>query len=273
MTHPSSSLRNQPPARVLALLVFAVGIAGAGCGSASKAKGDGGGDSDAGGAGTTLPACPGVDPTPAGQACRTSADCPQFGSCGPTPQQAVCGACIPPLSQCSGDGGCSADQVCVPATDYCHCNFAGGPGMTCTFRCTATSCGTFQTCDTTSGLCKPKTCGPDFACGNGCVCAPTRTGADVYGCAIASCGADGYKCPAGFACTPAADADANGCAPVSCVGGGFQCPSNTDCKASSTSPHHCERRACTSDKTCDCGACIQGSCQDRLYVCSPPPPA
>jgi hypothetical protein len=142
----------------------------------------------------------------------------------------------------------------------------------CIPRCTATSCTSFETCDTASGLCKPKTCGPDLACPSGLICAPTRAGADVYGCAIASCSTDGFKCAAGLACGPGAG-DVNGCSPVSCVGGAFRCPPNTDCKASSTSPHHCERRPCTSDKSCDCGACIDGACQDRLFVCSPPPAA
>jgi len=45
----SLSFRNHPSARLLTLVVFAVGVLGAGCGSASKAKGDdGGGGSSAG---------------------------------------------------------------------------------------------------------------------------------------------------------------------------------------------------------------------------------
>src|SRR6478736_3341512 len=89
--------------------------------------------------GTSLPACPGVDPTPAAQACRTSADCPQpFSTCGPTYHAAGCGTCIPPLHPCSGDGGCTADTVCVPASNPCGCNFGGGPGTMCIARCTAT---------------------------------------------------------------------------------------------------------------------------------------
>jgi hypothetical protein len=307
----SWSVGNHSSARVLTLVFLAVGIVGAGCRSASKAKGDGGGASDDGGAdvpqgaagtggaaggsgqagsgghpaggsggqggtggGTSLPACPGVDPTPASQACRTSADCPgMFATCGPTYHSAGCGACLPAQQQCSGDAGCSPEMVCVLAANPCNCNFTGGPATVCTPRCTATSCGAGQSCDTAGGLCKPTPCGPEFACGAGLICAPTRAGAEVHGCSIASCATDGYACPTGYACTPGAAADANGCSPVSCVGGGFQCPSNSDCKAASTAPHHCERRACTSDKSCDCGACIQGSCQDRFYVCSPPPAA
>jgi hypothetical protein len=239
---------------------------GAGTGGPAGASGQGG----HGGATTTLPACPGVDPTPASQACRTAADCPQLFTCGETYRSPGCGACIPLLGGCSGDAGCSADQICVPAPNPCGCNFAGTPsGGTCVPRCTATSCASFETCDMASGLCKPKMCGADFMCPSGRTCAPTRAGADAYGCAIASCSTDGYKCPAGFMCAPGAGADMNGCAPISCVGGGFQCPPNTDCKAGSTAFHQCERRACTSDKGCDCGACVQGTCQDHLFICSP----
>jgi hypothetical protein len=256
------------------------GTGQAGSGGPPGAGGSGGGGKgDAGvpdGGSTSLPACLGVDPTLAAQACRTSADCSGLGfgsSCGPTYHVAGCGVCLPAPHDCSGDGGCSPEKVCVPAMGPCQCNLAGGPGMVCALRCTATSCESGQTCDTASGLCKPTPCGQDFSCAAGFLCAPTRAGADAHGCAIASCATDGYKCPAGSACTPAADANANGCSPVSCVGGSFLCPANTDCKAASTSPHHCERRGCTSDKTCDCGACIESFCQDRLYVCSPPPAA
>jgi hypothetical protein len=257
------------------------GAAG-GSGQAGSGGHPGGGATGSGGmggtggkdGGTSLPACPGVDPTPPAEACRTSADCTGMGfgaSCGPTYRAAGCGVCLPASHECSGDGGCSPEKVCVPSTAPCQCS--GGPGMACALRCTTTSCESGQTCDTASGLCKPTPCGQDFSCAAGFLCAPTRAGADAHGCAIASCATDGYKCPLGSACTPAADADTNGCSPVSCVGGRFECAANTDCKAASTSPHHCERRACTSDRTCDCGACIEGTCQDRLYVCSPPPAA
>src|SRR5258708_4592457 len=107
MTSMSFCIR--PSARLLTLFVFAVASVGTGCGSSAQVKGDdgGGGGStrDSGGAGqagsgggsgtggedgggsTSCPACPGVEPTPAGQACRTSADCPQrFSTCGPTYQ-------------------------------------------------------------------------------------------------------------------------------------------------------------------------------------------
>jgi hypothetical protein len=103
------------------------------------------------------------------------------------------------------------------------------------------------------------------------ICAPTRSG-DAHGCSIARCDTDGYQCPPGWTCGPGQDLDPNGCSAVSCVGGAYKCPVNTDCKASSTDPNHCATRTCTSDKDCDCGACIGGRCESYLWVCSPPPP-
>jgi hypothetical protein len=32
------------------------------------------------------------------------------------------------------------------------------------------------------------------------------------------------------------------------------------------------KRNCATDRDCDCGACISGACEDRLFGCFPPPP-
>jgi hypothetical protein len=77
-------------------------------------------------------------------------------------------------------------------------------------------------------------------------------------------------CPAGFRCMTSASADAHGCSDISCADG-FTCPPNYDCHPSSTAAHHCDPRACNSDGDCDCGACIQNVCRERLYVCSSSP--
>ncbi|HVU51759.1 MAG TPA: hypothetical protein VHL80_13780 [Polyangia bacterium] len=153
------------------------------------------------------------------------------------------------------------------------CGGVGGVvGKVCVPRCTSAPCGAGMTCDASSGLCGPTPCGAAYSCADGLTCAPTRAGADAHGCAAARCDTDGFKCPDGWTCGPGPSADQNGCAAVSCVGGAFECPVNTDCKPSSKEWHNCEQRACTSDKTCDCGACINGYCQNQLWVCSPPPP-
>jgi hypothetical protein len=94
--------------------------------------------------------------------------------------------------------------------------------------------------------------------------------ADTHGCAPASCSTDGYACPTGFRCAASASADAHGCSDISCTDG-FTCPPNYDCHPSSTAAHHCDLRACNSDADCDCGACIQNTCRERLYVCSSAP--
>jgi hypothetical protein len=52
----------------------------------------------------------------------------------------------------------------------------------------------------------------------------------------------------------------------------FKCPVNTKCDSNSTALHHCAQRSCSTDTDCDCGACVQNLCEDRLFVCSPPPP-
>jgi hypothetical protein len=250
-----------------------------GCGSGAGGGADGG----AGGGGTagakgTLPACPGETQIPSTQTtCRTNADCPMpLWGCGPAYSgggPGGCGICIAPQHECTVDGDCGQGKVCLPRPSTpCEC-VGMGPDTMCAAACTAASCAANETCDTASGHCKPTPCGAAFACKTGFVCAPTRAGADGNGCAVANCATDGYACPAGWVCGAGQSTDVNGCSAVSCVGGQYKCPVNEDCVATSQSPHHCARRACTSDRQCDCGACIQGSCQNRFFVCSPPPAA
>jgi hypothetical protein len=245
------------------------GTGGGGAGTGGGAGGGAAGHTGAGGLGA-LPACPGAQPIPETvRACRTGSDCMPIGICGPNYFSGGCGAAFGAPHECTTDGECGTDRVCVTAPEAA-CTQPGG--TVCDNRCPKKACAPGETCNATTGHCAPTPCGADYACREGYLCAPTRDGADAHGCAVAKCTTDGYKCPAGWECRVDAWVQQNGCSPVSCVGGAFQCPPNHDCVASSTSPHHCQPRACTSDKTCDCGACIQGSCQERLFVCSPPPP-
>jgi hypothetical protein len=269
------------------LILVALGFLGA-CGSSAGGGGDAGAGSDGAAAGASggssgaaggaagkgaLPACPNAAPIPASQtACRTNADCQStLWTCGPSyyaPGPGGCGPCMAPPHECTVDGDCGAGKICLPQpSQFCQCP---GGATKCAPACTATSCTPNETCDTASGHCKPTPCGPAYTCGAGLICAPTRAGADANGCAIAKCATDGYACPDGYACGAGQNVDFNGCSEVSCVGAQFKCPGNTDCDAASPAPHHCKRRACTSDQPCDCGACIQGSCQDEFFVCSPP---
>jgi hypothetical protein len=259
--------------------------------TAGSAAGSGGGQGGAGGGGHAgsgaagkgaLPACPNAAPIPANQTtCRTDAECQPLWTCGPAyyapsggTGPAVCGVCVAPLHECTVDGDCGAGKICLPQAGACFCpgQASGQPMMVCAAACTSTSCSTDETCDAASGRCKPTPCGPAYACHAGFTCAPTRTGADANGCAVAKCATDGYTCPYGQTCGAGQNVDAHGCSDVSCVGGQFKCPGNTDCDAASPESNQCKRRACTSDRQCDCGACIQGSCQDYFFVCSPPAP-
>jgi len=249
------------------------GIVGSGGSRASggMAGAPTGGSSGSGGVVGALPECPGATPVPPNvQRCRTSTDCTGFGFCTHDYVSGGCGACFPAPHDCTTDADCGSGNVCMPSIDGpCTC---GGPGTLCAGACTTTPCAADETCNVTTGHCGPTPCGSGYTCATGTVCMRDRPDADVHGCAPATCTTDGYACPAGFACVPGSNVDIHGCAPVDCVGGAFKCPTNTDCDPSSTEPHHCATRSCSNDSSCDCGACVQGTCQDRLFVCSPPPP-
>lgn len=251
------------------------GIANAGAGGTGNVSGTGGGPPGTGGragsggaADSGAPSvCPGSAPPPTGyRTCRTVADCPnQIG--GYVCQHDPVGGCGigPPPPACYSDGNCTNGQVCLVVAPV-GCS---GASNHCVPPCTSTSCSTDEVCGT-NGHCQPKPCTAGYACPGGTVCGPSRTGADGHGCAPASCSTDGYACPADYACTPSPTADAHGCSDVSCTKG-FTCPENFDCNPASTALHQCDRRRCTTDANCDCGACIQGACEDRLFVCSQPP--
>jgi hypothetical protein len=250
----------------------ASGMGGSGGTSGASGMAGGGGASGAGGGagGSPLPECPGATPIPNGvMTCRTSSDC-GFGFCTENYISGGCGACFPAPHDCTVDSDCGSNNVCVPSMDGpCTC---GGPGTVCAARCTSSSCAAGERCEDTTGVCVPITCGQDYACSAGEICFPNRTDADVHGCAPSKCASDGYGCPTGFVCLAGPMSDVHGCSPVDCAGGAFKCPSNTDCDPTSSAPHHCAVRSCTVDTDCDCGACVENACHDRLFVCSPPPP-
>jgi hypothetical protein len=93
-------------------------------------------------------------------------------------------------------------------------------------------------CSTTSGLCEPTPC------------------------------SDGYSCPEGGTCG-GAPADEHGCVPLRCEDG-FECPKNTRCSADA-SGHGCDVVRCSGDTSCDCGACVNGTCASGPGHCAPIP--
>jgi hypothetical protein len=209
--------------------------------------------------------CPGATPAPAGyEPCRTVDDCPQFSFYVCEHDRAEgCGPGSPP-DDCTVDQECTGGQVCV-LVDHSACGLSNYCAPPCSIRL----CDADEVC-APSGHCGPKQCTDGYGCAAGTVCGPSRSGADAHGCAPASCSSDGYACPLGYRCAASSQADVHGCTPVSC-NEGYKCPVNFDCNPTSTSLHQCDQRACQTDASCDCGACIQGFCQDRLFVCSVPP--
>jgi hypothetical protein len=65
-----------------------------------------------------------------------------------------------------------------------------------------------------------------------------------------------------------AGGDVRGCGPLRCDHGGASCPVNEVCDPAAGGTG-CRRKTCTSDRDCDCGACIQGGCYNHFWICSP----
>jgi hypothetical protein len=169
----------------------------------------------------------------------------------------------PPDSECETDAACGAGRICESYSLQVSCLCAPPPSPLkhCVPSCATAGCPTGIACGAT-GRCLPKRCDAGYRCPEAYACAPARAGADAHGCAPADCNVDAYDCPDGFRCMPG-----QRCVPLTC-GPDYRCSPNLDCKPTSTAPHGCVRRACTADAECDCGACINGLCQDRLFVCS-----
>ncbi len=232
--------------------------------------------SDAGAAtdGSSLTAgvCPGTPPPDGYKLCRKQEDCgpAAFSKCAfeyMHPQG--CGACNHPTRQCGtdadcrGDGG-GVDRICVPMEIGCSCT--GQPSFVCAPGCTATSCGAGRRCNAMS-RCEVIPCTEGYDCGPTNLCAPGRQDAYPNGCAVKSCKLDGFACAAGMECL-ASGGDPHGCGPLRCDHGGERCPLNSVCDPA-VGGHGCRTKSCTRDGDCDCGACIEGTCYARLFICSP----
>lgn len=215
-------------------------------------------------------ACPGITPWPDGaRTCRTDADCGTNFSeyCAPEVNTG-CGACFGPENQCAVDMDCGMGAWCatLPFNDPCNCT-GETTERRCLSLCPATPCAADQSCDA-NGHCVPASCMDGYACPQERVCDPAGVMPDDHGCAYLSCTA-GYTCPDGYTCNPGAPGGTpHGCQAISCKDG-FVCPANTDCDPTATG-HGCIKRSCSNDADCDCGACIQKKCYDKLWICTSP---
>lgn len=247
--------------------------------------------------------CPGASPPPAGYPlCRSPMDCKTGATCSRQPQSG-CGGCTGPPHECSADSDClpTGARVCEPVQMVTCCGTL--PGAQCSAKCTATTCAADTQC-TATGHCKPTPCGQGYSCPSDRTCKPTDATADAHGCTLKLC-TEGFACASDQECNPtSAGADPHGCAPKPCSSG-YACVNASQCLAGPSADMHgcspipcssgapcgvnescdptqpgrgCVQRKCTSDKDCDCGACIQttwsidagfsGTCQSSLWVCS-----
>lgn len=276
---PSRGLGSGGPAADTGAGAGSSGHAGVGGGDAGGTNGDGtgGGENRGGQAGSgnlggssggsgALSACPGST-QPFGKACRSQADCPNFGICvaeQPTSGAATCGACTPSTFACLTDIACGPDRFCGIQANPSPCQCMG-PGTDCFPKCTADSCTTSEVCGA-DGRCGPKSCQDGYSCPTGTLCDPARPG-DGHHCAPARCDLGEVSCGADEVCDPAISEPGSHCRPKSC-GEGATCPKNQHCNPQGS----CERLKCAADTDCECGACVGGVCQDHLFVCFMAPP-
>lgn len=195
------------------------------------------------------PNCPGSEP-PGNALCRASSEC--GGSVNgrgticardPSPYCYGCGQpCIyvTPADACSRDSDCSEGKVCLAVLSSI-CPQECAPSLQCVNACTETSCGSDMYC-AESGHCVARSCLDGHTCEAGRTCAPDRSGADGHGCAVRRCDLDGIDCPANHRCEPSRSTE-DGCA----------------------------RLPCEVDDDCDCGVCIDGTCEDRMFICTSVP--
>jgi len=202
--------------------------------------------------GTGSRACATGSSTKPSLPCRSVNDCGPTGPvkccesgyiCWPTTCGATAAACSTAQSQrfkCTTDSDCDTGGVCTsttsgcPPCEYRKCVYPAKPSPAC--------------------IQSPDSCGTDYRCQADGVCAPV------------SC-AEGHACTSGDRCKVGdAFADQFGCAPVPC-NEGWQCPDNQRCALSNSELHGCTVLTCQNDNACDCGYCVNGSCQDHLGGC------
>lgn len=126
------------------------------------------------------------------------------------------------------------------------------------------------------GICRPSSreCEADADCGPGGVCAERELPCSCEGepdtiCTIDCRTAESDPCAAGERCST----EDGHCRAISCAEG-WACALNERCTpgAGASDAHGCARLECDDASDCDCGACIDGRCEDGPGVCMPPVP-
>jgi hypothetical protein len=169
--------------------------------------------------------------------CKADASCTPNYCVGCNGVQSFAGCTGPgdPAATCNNNCGCRGQADC---SNGGQCVAPGG--STCGEACQV-SCSSDSAC-TTGYVCDAAPC----ACSGGKACIPScLTG----GCATGeSCGSDGH------------------CTPTTCSSS-TSCPAFFDCVVLHGGALVCERRACTTDATCDGGYCVDGGCYATLGSC------
>lgn len=190
-----------------------------------------------------------------GAVCRT--DAPNVSECVNAPAT---------LRRCDSDADCALGTVC--AADYLSTHpCQKSVDTSCLAACTAESCPAGQRCRQ-DGHCETFHCSDGYTCPEGWNCLAESSGRlpDANGCVYSICDTDGYQCPAGSRCDTENGFTNHGCVVYDCVNES-PCPPNHTCDSTGT---RCERKSCTRDVECDCGACFDGECVDNEPFCLAP---
>ena len=201
----------------------------------------------------TVRACKNTSTSQPSDACRSVSEC----------HTSTVRCCI---GDCWGPSGCPLPPSHCPGGDRigvfeCTTNKDCKTGGTCVSRIWGCPQCEYRECVYPPPACTPSpdNCAPDGRCQADGKCAPILC-------------TDGYACLATTRCkVGGARADGHGCQPIPCDDG-WTCDENARC----TTPadpigHGCMTLACSTDRDCDCGYCLNGSCSANLGACSPEP--
>jgi len=185
----------------------------------------------------------------------------------------ACSGDEPPPADSGGDvvvidsgtldtGGDAALSACPGYTP------PGPMAMTCTDHA---ACATFGSCYAPGtsccpvGMVAPRDCESDAGCSDGDVCEEYLASGPCTGGLGSRCVPD---CRIEDMCVDATCDALGHCIPLECPRE-FECAVNQDCSPGNAAAdaNGCVVRSCTTGSECDCGACVNGSCQDGPGTC------